>query len=229
MKQTVTTGIVLTRTNYGEADRILTVLTPTGKVRLLAKGVRKIKSRLAGGVELFSVSELTFLQGKSELHTLISGRLKQHFGNIVKDMNRTMFAYEALKTINKVLEDDADEAYFNLLEQTLEILDDVEAALDIIRMWFLAQLLSLGGYAPNLITDPSGKRLVESDLYAFSYDDMAFICGHGNFSSRDIKLLRIIFSQHSSSALRNLQADSIESAVAVSQLVRTMAQQASIT
>ena len=51
MKQVVTKAIVLARTNYGEADRIVSVLTADkGKVRLLAKGVRKIKSKMMAKV-----------------------------------------------------------------------------------------------------------------------------------------------------------------------------------
>jgi DNA repair protein RecO (recombination protein O) len=46
-----TQGVVLTRINYAEADRILTVLTEDfGKVSLIAKGTRKEKSKLAGGI-----------------------------------------------------------------------------------------------------------------------------------------------------------------------------------
>ncbi|HEX2615498.1 MAG TPA: DNA repair protein RecO, partial [Nitrososphaera sp.] len=54
-------ALVISRTNFGEADRILTFLTPNhGKVRGIAKGVRKPKSKLAGGIELFSVCDLLF-------------------------------------------------------------------------------------------------------------------------------------------------------------------------
>jgi len=60
VKQFVTTGLVLSRTDFGEADRIITVLTPDhGKLRLMAKGVRRMKSKLAGGIDLFTVSDLT--------------------------------------------------------------------------------------------------------------------------------------------------------------------------
>lgn len=48
-----TRAIVLRRTNYGETDRILNLLTPEGKKSVLAKGVRREKSKLAGGIELF--------------------------------------------------------------------------------------------------------------------------------------------------------------------------------
>ena len=56
MNQLVTDGIVLSRVNYGEADRIIKLLTPeAGKLSLMARGVRKPKSKLAGGIELFSI------------------------------------------------------------------------------------------------------------------------------------------------------------------------------
>ena len=45
MKQIVTPAIVLSRMNYGEADRILHVITPKqGKISIVAKGVRRVKS-----------------------------------------------------------------------------------------------------------------------------------------------------------------------------------------
>ena len=94
MKQIVTRGIILSRTDFGEADRILTILThEQGKIRGIAKGVRKVKSKLAGGIELFSISQISFIQGKSDIYTLTSTRLEKHFGNIVHDIDRTMYAY----------------------------------------------------------------------------------------------------------------------------------------
>ncbi|MEK7561678.1 MAG: DNA repair protein RecO, partial [Patescibacteria group bacterium] len=81
MNRYITKGIVLSRTDYGEADRILSFLTiDHGKVRAIAKGVRKSKSKLAGGIELFSVSDLTLIIGRGELNTLISTRLVRHYG-----------------------------------------------------------------------------------------------------------------------------------------------------
>jgi len=62
-----TSAIVLRRTNYGEADRILQLLTPDGKRGVMAKGVRREKSRLAGGIELFAICEVVITDGKGEL------------------------------------------------------------------------------------------------------------------------------------------------------------------
>src|SRR5205814_1274862 len=101
-----TQGVVLSRTDFGEADRIIHFLTPDhGKVTGIAKGVRKSKSKLAGGIELFSISELTFIVGKSEIYTIISARLINHFDNIVKDLNRTNIGYDFLRMVNKATED----------------------------------------------------------------------------------------------------------------------------
>ena len=50
-----TQGFVLKRTNYGEADRILNIITPLGKYAVIAKSVRKSRSKLAGSIEMFSL------------------------------------------------------------------------------------------------------------------------------------------------------------------------------
>ncbi|MDQ5886555.1 MAG: repair protein RecO, partial [Patescibacteria group bacterium] len=144
MKQKVTVGIVLARTNYGEADRILTVLTSDqGKIRLLAKGVRRIKSRLAGGIELFSINDITYIEGRGDLNTLISARVFRNFGDIVKDVNRTMFTYEVLKQINKLTEDSPEQEYYIVLARTLQAINNPKNSLDAIALWLHMQLLRL--------------------------------------------------------------------------------------
>src|ERR1700752_4542275 len=106
IKQTITSAIVLSRTSYQEADRILTLLTPDyGKLRVLAKGVRKSKSKMAGGIELFSIAEIGFIRGKGEMGTLTSSRLIKHFGTIVQDITRTTAGYEIIRVLNKTTED----------------------------------------------------------------------------------------------------------------------------
>ena len=58
MKTYRTRAIVLRRTNYGEADRVVQLLTVEGRRSVMARGVRKEKSKLAGGIELFAVSDV---------------------------------------------------------------------------------------------------------------------------------------------------------------------------
>lgn len=204
--QIVTKGIVLSRTEYGEADRILTVLTPDqGKLRIIAKGVRRPKSKLAGGIELFSINDITVLPSQRELKTLISSRLLTNFGNIIKDIKRTMLGYDVLKIINRNTEDEPEEAYFTLLRQALEGLDDLDLPLEMVELWFTVQLLFINGHAPNLRTDTAGKTLEADQTYLFDFDEMAFKQQKGApYTSRHIKLLRVAYAANGPSVIRQI-------------------------
>jgi DNA repair protein RecO (recombination protein O) len=206
-QQIVTKGIILSRTDFGEADRILMVLTPDhGKIRLMAKGVRKIKSKLAGGIELFSVSDVSFISGRGEIGTLTSSRLKKHFDQIVKNIDRTMFGYELLKIINRATEDNAGEEYFILLQSALAGLDDEKLSQELLQLWLYMQLLKLGGHSPNLKTDKAGNKLATEQKYTFNIDDMNFVAHlQGPYSSGHIKMLRLAIGLESPLALQKVQ------------------------
>jgi len=196
MQQRITSGVILARTDYGEADRIVTMLTPdSGKLRLIAKGVRKVKSRLAGGVELFSESRITYIRGRSEIGTLVSARLEQHFGEIVKDIDRTMLGYDLIKQLDRNTEDEPEADYFELALGTFTALNNHDISIEVVRLWFYAQLLRLSGHTPNLQTDSSGVKLAADLSYEFDFDSMSFYAREGGgFSSSHIKFLRLAFS-----------------------------------
>ncbi len=226
MTQKVTVGIVLSRTNYGEADRILTVLTSDqGKVRLVAKGVRRIKSRLAGGIELFSINDITYIVGRGDLGTLVSARVFRNFGSIVKDVNRTMFTYDVLKVLNKLTEDSPEQEYFTVLARTLEAIDNAQNSLDAIALWFYMQLLRLSGHLPNLVTDNHGNKLHAEKRYTFILEDMAFgESTNGPFTADHIKLLRL--AESAKSAIKIAQITGADKILpSLSQLSMTMLKQ----
>lgn len=223
MNQVITSGIVLTRTNFQEADKIMTLLTPDhGKVSVLARGARKSKSKLAAGIELFSVSEISFIRGRGELSTLVSARLKKHYGNIVHDINRTMAGYNFIKMLNKVTEDAPGPEYYELLQNVYQALDDKNISSDLIHLWFYSQLLRLAGHAPNLQTDNSRRILNKDSVYVFSQEDMAFEKRpDGPFTADHIKFLRLLFSSNIPHVLQKVQgADGLIPSCL--QLVRTM-------
>ncbi|MGB4759209.1 MAG: DNA repair protein RecO [Candidatus Saccharimonadales bacterium] len=207
MNQLVTQAIVLTRINYGEADRILTLLTPNyGKIRVMAKGVRRVKSKLAGGIELFSVSEITFIKGKGDIGTLVSSRLKQHHAGIVADINRTMLGYDLIKQLNKATEDECEAGYFEVLQTTFESLADKGVSSQLVQLWFAAQLLQLGGHTPNLQTDAKGQKLMVGIVYSFEFDVMAFSTNqNGKFKADHIKFLRLVFAGNKPTSLVRVQ------------------------
>ena len=225
-KQFTSHGIVLRRTNYGEADRIITFITPQhGKLSALAKSVRKQKSKLAGGIELFSISELSFIAGKSNINTLISSRLVKYYGNIVKNLDRTNTGYEFIKILNKVTEDNPEEAYYNLLNQAFAGLDDTALPLELVLLWFNLQLLKLAGHSPNLHTDLAGDKLEGKHTYNFNYDQMCFSAQNGNgaFTPDHIKFLRLGFGAARPQILGRVQSGEALAAQ-LAALVKTMLQ-----
>ncbi|HLB66398.1 MAG TPA: DNA repair protein RecO [Candidatus Saccharimonadales bacterium] len=226
MKQIVTIAIVLSRTDFGEADRILTVMTrDNGKVRLLARGVRKVKSKLAGGIELFGVNQISFIVGKGEIRTLTSSRLEKHYKNIVKDVERTMFGYEILKIVNQATEDAVGAEYFELLDKTLEAIDNQAVDIDLIRLWFYLQLLKLGGHSPNLKTDTADNPLDEKQKYTFDFEKMAFALSSGSrYSAQHIKLLRLGLGLKSPISLKSIN-DSSKVTSSCLQLAKSMLEQ----
>jgi len=227
--QQVTSAIVLSRIDYGEADRIITFISPAhGKLRLMAKGVRRVKSKLAGGIELFSVSSITFIPGRGEIGTLVSSRLDRHYGRIVQDLDRTMLGYDVIKQLAKATEDEPEEDYFHLLEQAFAALDDAAVPLELIRLWFAAQLLVLSGHTPNLQTEPDGTRLVAGQQYEFSFDDHAFAVQPGGpYGVDQIKFLRLTFAGNAPAVLAKV-AGSDKLVQQTKQLVTFMQQQYSL-
>lgn len=223
MNQLVDTAIVLSRTNYGEADRILTLLTPNhGKLRLMAKGVRRVKSKLAGGIELFSVTTITFVRGRGDIGTLVSTRLVKYYSEIVKDLNRTQAGYDCLKQLNKLTEDEPEADYFYLLEHIFDSLNDATVDLILIRCWFGAHILKLGGHTPNLQSDVNGEALNAEAIYAFDFGQMCFAASdHGRFGAQHIKMLRLIFGDATPNALQRVAGVS-QLAEAIAPLIQTL-------
>ncbi len=207
MKQLQTQGIILSRTNYGEADRIITLLTPEqGKLRLMARGVRKPKSKLAGGIELFSVSDITYLQGRGEIGTLVSSRLDKYYDSIVKDITRVQLGYDLIKQLNRATEDQPEPDYFELMRRAFQALDDPQIQTDLVRLWFESTLLHLSGHSPNLHTDTAGAKLKTDENYNFDFEAMTFTPhASGHFTADHIKTLRLLFSHHQPQTLSQVQ------------------------
>ena len=225
MKSEQTLGIVLSRTDYGEADRIVTVITPDkGKRRLMVKGARRMKSKMAGGIELFSVSELSYIKGRGDIDTLISARLDKYYSQIVNDIDRVQLGYELLKVLNRATEDEPEPDYFDLLKSALAALDNSQIETELIRLWFNAQLLRLAGHTPNLKTDTDGKALAAELKYNFDFEAMAFSQNpSGRYDSNQIKFIRLLFAGHQPAVINKVQGlDKLMSAS--TPLIQTMLQ-----
>jgi DNA repair protein RecO (recombination protein O) len=194
MRPYSTEAIILRRTNYGEADRVISFLTPErGKISAIAKGVRKPKSKLAGGLELFAICDITLMEGRGDLALVTSARMRQFFGDILKDYDRMQLAYECIKQINKATETVSEPEFYALLRSSLEWLHDLTIDWRIIELCFRLQLQMLLGHGLNLATDREGNKLQADKTYHYDFGDNAFYIqgDKGRFSSGHIKLLRL--------------------------------------
>lgn len=194
MERFQTKGIVLRRVDYGEADRIVTFLTPDrGTLGVMAKGVRKPKSKLAGGIELFSECDITLLPGKGDLLTLISSRLDTYYRHIVEDYDRVALGYEAIEQINRVARQIDDSRLYGLLADTLKALNDLETALVLIEAWFKLNLLALLGQHPDLLEDSEGNKLTADDKYELDPAEAVLVKSEsGELTSNHIKTWRLL-------------------------------------
>jgi DNA repair protein RecO (recombination protein O) len=188
-----TEAIILRRTNYGEADRILNLLTPErGKVSAIAKGVRKPRSKLAGGLELFATCDVTVLQGKSDMGTVSSARLIKFYGDILKDYDRMQLAYELVKMINRAAETVSEPEFYYLLRDSLAYLDALSVDYRVVELWFRLRFAAALGVGLNLSMTAGGEKLQADQRYNFDFGDMAFVAHPaGRFTAEHIKLLRL--------------------------------------
>ncbi|MDO8335317.1 MAG: DNA repair protein RecO [Candidatus Saccharibacteria bacterium] len=194
MQLVKTNAIVLRRTNYGESDRILQLLTADGnKVSAMARGVRKEKSKLAGAVELFSLTQVTLHSGKSDLSILTSARLETFYGDILNDYDRLQFGYEVLKKVGKLSEHTHEPLLYEVALIALQSLNQTKIDLRIVRAWFYLQSAEISGHGLNLSRDNDNKPLVEGEKYRFDIAEMSFVIdSRGNFTADHLKLLKVL-------------------------------------
>lgn len=145
-----TSAIVLKRQDFGEADRILTLFTPElGKLRAIAKGVRKITSRKSGHVELFTYSDLLIAKGRN-LDIVTQAETIRPFLGLRQELPRITYAYYIAELVDQFTEEgDENRPLFDLLLATLQTLGETNDLRRTAR-YFELRLLDAVGYRPQL-------------------------------------------------------------------------------
>src|ERR1041385_4086367 len=143
-------AIIIRRSDLGEADKILTIFTPHfGKLRVVVKGVRKVTSRLAGHVELFTRSQMLLAKGRN-LDIITQSETVDAYRPLHDDLARLARTSYAAELLDK-LTPDALENYpaYKLTVEAFQLLS-TDADPDKVLRWFELQLLGYLGYAPEL-------------------------------------------------------------------------------
>ena len=145
-----TEAIVLRRTDFGEADRLLTLYSREyGKIRALAKGARKPNSRKTGHVELFMRTQFMIATGR-DIGIVTQAELVEPYTAVRDDLIRTTYAAYAVELLDKFTADeDKNPALYDLLAEALGWFSHQETVLLAARYYEL-RLLSLVGYQPQL-------------------------------------------------------------------------------
>lgn len=188
-----TRAIVLRRTNFGEADRILDLLTPDGRLSVMARGVRKEKSKLAGGIELFAVCDVVIGKGKGDLGILTSARLVHFYGHILDDYDRMQFAYEVLAQVAHASKSLDEAEWYDIVAEVLAALHVTTVPIALVQVWFYVRVTALLGDALNTERDNAGHKLLSDKRYRYDSTDKGFVeDSNGQITAEHIKILRLV-------------------------------------
>lgn len=159
-------GIVLRVREFGEADKILVVYTrELGKIDVLAKGARRMKSRLSGATQQFSYADFSLYRGKG-MFQLTQADGRTNFFILYNDLNRLAYATYLCELTESFVPEE---------ESQPEVLDHLLAALKRVCQWddyrlpvlfFELKLITVLGYQPVLDRCLNcGKQNKEESLF----------------------------------------------------------------
>lgn len=157
-----TEAVVLRKRPLGEADQIITFLSPElGKFDAAAKGIRKVKSTFLGKLELFCHVRLLAAEGKN-LDTISQAELLNPHKGINKDIAHFAYGSLVLELIDLFTEQgEKNRTLFKLLDSTLESLER-KKNLKLVLIIFQIKLLRILGYMPEIkkcVICASGKNI----------------------------------------------------------------------
>jgi len=171
-----TEGVVIRQMPLGEADRILTLCSPDmGKVRAVAKGVRRTKSKLGGHLELLNRASVSVAIGRN-LDTISEASAISTFGGIRGDLSRVSRAMYIAEVVDSFsMEGNGNRALYHLLLSTLLWLERT-ANLDLLMRWFEMRLLDCSGYMPELVHCVECREWLEPADHLFACDAGGVLC-----------------------------------------------------
>jgi len=206
-----TRGFVLKKENQGESNQIFTLYTENfGKLKVLGRAIRKIKSKLRAGIRVFCFSEIEFIQGKV-YNTLTEAVIINSFKDVGQSLEKLRIAYAISNLLDNLIKGaEPDRDIWGLLCDIFDKLNRWEindwksdltkkrSRLTIIYHYFFWNLLSILGYKINLYKCSfCQKKLVPKEIYLNL--DKGLICSNcfkkikkgSKISPEIVKILRL--------------------------------------
>ncbi|GIV62870.1 MAG: DNA repair protein RecO [Chloroflexota bacterium] len=192
-------AVVLRHNDWGEADRLLTLYTrEEGKLRAIAKGVRRLHSRKAGHLEPFTRVKLMLARGR-DLWIVTQAETVAAYLSLREDLERIAQASYVVELLDRfTYEEGGNRALFDLLATTLQRLDEGHPPFTVLR-YYEMRLLDLLGFRPELFHCVGcGEEIQPQDQF-FSPLLGGVLCPHcggQDSSARPISVNALRFLRH---------------------------------
>lgn len=169
-----TKGVILSESNMNDFDKMVTILTPNGKIGCAAKGARRPKSLLMAGTQVFAFGDYMLYQGANSYH-MNSCETIEVFYPIRIDLDKLVYSTHITKIINDVTDENQNTyKILQLLLNSLYMISETDRNLDFIVSVFKLRLLCYLGFTPQIKCCSNCK--VAENLNYFSLRDNGLKC-----------------------------------------------------
>lgn len=210
-----TDAIILSRRDWREADRLVTLLSPVvGKQRVVAPGARKPQTRKSGHLELFTRGHYVLAKGRT-FDIITQAETHDYFPTLHAGLDLLGQAAVAAELVDRfLLEGEENALLYELLLKTLSRLDAGDRPASVMR-YFELRMLALVGYQPNLFSCTICGEDLEPIAQHFSFEAGGAVCPNCRdgasfvepLSVDALKVLRF-FQTHEWPAVRGLRISS---------------------
>ncbi len=206
IKKQKTQGFVLKEREIDEADIVFFVFSKDfGRLDLLAKSARKISSKLRAQMELFSLVELRFVEGKKG-ERLVEAKCLEKFSNIKKDLEKIFLAQKISDLLDSLIKgSEKEERIFNLLKEVFKKLNSFSfKKKGELFCYFFWNLIWILGFLPNLKECDICKKKIKENCF-FSFQRGGVICSKCKKKEKEkiflldfftIKLIKLILKKN---------------------------------
>lgn len=182
-----TKGIIIAEHNMSDYDKMVTILTPNGKIGCAAKGARRPKSNLMAATQFLCFGDYLIYQGASSYH-INSCEVVEVFYNLRTDLEKLTYASHITKIIGDVTDENQNTyKILQLFLNTLYVISETDKDLDFVVSIFKLKLMCLLGYTP--VIDKCMTCGEKDELNYFSLKDSGFKCK--NCSKQDKGAIQI--------------------------------------
>lgn len=169
-----TKGLIISESKMGDFDKMVTLLTPNGKIGCAAKGARRPKSLLMAGTQFFCFGEYLIFKGNNSYNINAADTI-EIFYNLRTDLDKLNCAVQVCKIVDSVTDENQNTyKILQLLLNTLYVISETDKNLELISAVFKIRLLCLLGFMPKV------KKCVKCDneekIAFFSIIDDGFKC-----------------------------------------------------